>query len=230
MKEMNSFKEILLAMKKRLWLIIIMAIGAGAVSGFYTNYYVTPVYQTSSQFLVSNSGEGQTAYDPGQLNTNIQLISTYNEIIRSPRILDIVSEELGTYVSAGQITVSNNRNSQVVHVTAFDSDPGRAITIANTTVEVFQQEVPKLLQVDNVNILSVATNAFKVSPSLITNVSIAVALGLILGVGITLLFEFFDNTIKSEESIEELLDLPLLGVVSHCDHKAKPVQEKPRSA
>ena len=45
------------------------------------------------------------------------------------------------------------------------------------------------------------------------NLQIAVLIGLALGVGLTLLFEHMDNTVKTPEDVKEQLDLPFLGMV-----------------
>ena len=44
-----------------------------------------------------------------------------------------------------------------MNVTVQDPDPQMAANIANTTAEVFQKEIVKLMNVDNVNILAKAT-------------------------------------------------------------------------
>ncbi|MGV3240718.1 Wzz/FepE/Etk N-terminal domain-containing protein, partial [Streptococcus hyovaginalis] len=53
MEGIKSVKEILAILKKRMLLIMMVSIGAGIVSGLYTNYKITPLYQSSSQLLVN---------------------------------------------------------------------------------------------------------------------------------------------------------------------------------
>src|SRR5690606_35655337 len=97
--------------------------------------------------------------------------NTYNVIIKSPRILDIVIDQLDLNMSAGQlmskISVQSERNSQVVNVSVQDPDPTQAVLIANTVAEVFQTEIVELMNVDNVNILTraeMSENATPVKP------------------------------------------------------------------
>ena len=58
--------------------------------------------------------------------------------------------------------------SKVVYIGVTDPNPEQAVTIANKIAEVFKEEIPLLLNVDNINILSVAKlseNPTPVSPN-----------------------------------------------------------------
>ena len=46
------------------------------------------------------------------------------------------------------------------------------------------------------------------------NVAIAFVLGLMFSVGLAFLLEFLDKTIKTEQDVEELLGLPVFGLIS----------------
>ncbi|QHT48032.1 capsular biosynthesis protein [Bacillus sp. SB49] len=224
MEETISLKEIFEVIKKRIWLIIALAVGAAVLSAAYTIFLVTPTYESSSQFIVNQSQEqkANAAYDINEIRTNVELINTYNVIIESPRILDRVAEELNLDLSAealsSKITVANAAESQVVNVTATDANALMAADIANTTVEIFKEEVPTLMNgVDNIQVLteaSVGADPAPVSPNTTLNIAIALVVGLMLGVGIAFLLEYLDNTVKSEQDIDDILDLPVLGVVT----------------
>ncbi|MFD2639159.1 YveK family protein [Piscibacillus salipiscarius] len=222
MEETISLQEIFQVLKKRLKLIALITIGAALISLIMTQLFITPQYEASTQFIVNQKDSGQEAqYDVNDIRSNVEMINTYNVIIKSPRILDQVIEEQSLNLSASQlsnkISVNNANNSQVVSVTVTDSNPTRAETIANTTYEVFESTLPDLMNVDNVSVLSeasVGSNPSPVSPNLKLNVAIALVLGVMVGVGLAFLLEYLDNTIKTEQDIEDTLGLPIMGVVS----------------
>lgn len=58
-----------------------------------------------------------------------------------------------------------------------------------------------------------------VSPRKTRNYQVALLLGLALGVGLSLLFEHLDNTLKTPEDIKEHLGLPFLGMVPEVGAK-----------
>lgn len=221
MEETISLQDLFKTLKKRLALILTCMILAVTVAGVVSFLVLTPIYQASTQILVNQTHNEQDQFTSQEIQTNLQLINTYNVIIKSPAILDKVIERLDLDMTASQlnqkITVSSEQNSQVVNVSVQDPEPFRAVDLANTTAKVFEEEIPQLMNVDNVNILSQAVMAEDpkpVKPDPKLNMAIAAVIGLMLGVGIAFLLEYLDTTIKSEQDVEELLELPILGLVS----------------
>lgn len=224
MEETISLKELFQTLKKRLSLIIVIAALAVIISGVVSYFMITPIYQASTQLLVNQAKTDQTSYNAGDVQANLQLINTYNVIIKSPAILEKVADQLNTDLTAGQlngkITVGNAQNSQVVDVTVQDPDPNMAAAIANKTAEVFQKEIVNLMSIDNINILAKATvaeNQAPIKPQPLLNIAIGLVVGLMAGVGLAFLLEYLDNTVKNEQDIERLLELPVLGSISLMD-------------
>ncbi|MDV2687403.1 GNVR domain-containing protein, partial [Alkalihalophilus lindianensis] len=80
-----------------------------------------------------------------------------------------------------------------------------AAKIANKTAQVFQKEISKIMNIDNVSILAkaeVGDIQAPIKPQPLLNIAIAMVVGLMVGVGLAFLLEYFDNTIKTEQEIE----------------------------
>ncbi|MDN4605939.1 YveK family protein [Sporosarcina highlanderae] len=221
MEETISLQDLFRTLKKRIVLIISLTIIAMGIAAVASYYFITPIYQASTQILVNQKNEQSNQFNTQEIQMNLQLINTYNVIITSPAILSKVIENLDLDITPAQLktqlTVSSAQNSQVVNLTVQDTEHFRAVDIANTTAEVFQEEIQNLMNVDNVNILSPAVNVdfpSPVKPQKLLNIAIAAVVGLMLGVGIAFLLEYLDTTVKSEQDIEELVGLPILGIVS----------------
>ncbi|WDM33074.1 capsular biosynthesis protein [Priestia megaterium] len=221
MEETISLRELFQVLRKRLWLIVLITIIAATISAVISFFVLTPVYESKTQILVNQAKNDQQLYNPQTVQTNVQLINTYNDIIKSPAILDKVIKELKLDSSAqslsGQIQVTNAQDSQVAQIVVQDTSAKRATEIANTTASVFKKEVPKIMNVDNVSVLSKATlgeSASPMKPQPLMNIAIAVVVGLMVGVGLSFLLEYLDNTLKTEQDIENLLELPVMGVIT----------------
>ncbi|MEK4621810.1 MULTISPECIES: YveK family protein [Priestia] len=222
MEETISLRDLVQILRKRLWLIALIAIIAAIISSVISFFVLTPVYQTSTQILVNQAKSEQQLYNAGAVQTNVQLISTYNDIIKSPAVLDKVINQLNLDSSAqelsGKIQVISSENSQVAQITVQDTNAKRATQIANATASVFQKEVPKIMNIDNVSILSKAdftASKSPIKPQPMLNIVIALVVGLMIGVGLSFLLEYLDNTIKTEQDIESILKLPVMGVVTN---------------
>jgi capsular polysaccharide biosynthesis protein len=225
MEETISLKEIFEVVKKRLMLIILCVLGAALLAAVASFFILTPSYESSSQFIVNQAEQDKAMkYEVNDIRTNVELINTYNVIIKSNAILEDVSESLNGIYSADdlkdKIQVSSEQDSQVVTVTATDEKAELAVDIANTTVETFQDKIADIMNVDNVSVLTKAVmkdDPSPVAPRPLLNIAIAVVLGGMVGVGIAFLLAYLDNTIRTEEDVEKQLELPLLGVISHID-------------
>ncbi|ANU27535.1 YveK family protein [Planococcus versutus] len=233
MEETISLQDLVKTLKKRVGLIALLTILAITIAGVVSFLVLTPMYETSTQILVNQEQTEASQLTNQNIQTDLQLINTYSVIIKSPAILDQVSSQLGLDMSVealnSKITVATAENSQVVNVTVQDEDPALAVDIANTTAKVFEGEIKELMNVDNVSILSPAVlkeNPSPVAPNPMLNMAIAAVIGLMLGVGIAFLLEYLDTSIKDQQDIEDILGVPLLGVISPIKEEAKLEENK----
>ncbi|MCC5894477.1 MAG: chain-length determining protein [Alkalibacterium sp.] len=221
MEEEISLKELFGIVKKRLGLIINLTLIGLLILGFYTFFIATPEYSSTTQLLVNRTQQAD-AIQRSDIDTNVQLINTYKDIINGPVILDEVREDLDLDLSHGalsdQITISNEANSQVFSIRVVDTNPYSAAMIANTTASVFQENLDEIMNVDNVTVISAAEpNINPISPNHTLNLAIGVILGGMIGVGLAFLLEFLDNTVKDEKFIVEELGWTSLGRISEMN-------------
>lgn len=210
-------------LKRHIFLILLMMVVFAGATIAVSYFVLTPIYKAETQILVNQKYEKEGQYlSSQQIDADLQLINTYNVIIKSPVILSKVIDELELKSTpeklTEQISVSSANNSQVLTVQVEDKNAEKAVEIANTVAQVFEKEVPSLMKVDNINILSAAKlgeNSKPVKPNKLLNTGIATIIGLMLGIGIAILIETFDTRIKSEQDIEEILgNIPVIGLVS----------------
>lgn len=223
MKEAISLKDIFRTLRKQLLLIVAITILAGAAGALVTHYLVKPKYDASTRILVNQSNANQsTLYNSNALQTNVQLVNTYSVIIDDPAVLNQVIQNLNLNMTVGQLqgllTVDTVQNSQIFSLTAETDNPALSVRIVNGVAGVFKTQVQKVMKVDNVNVLSpaeLAASSIPVQPRPLMNVAISLALGLIASVGLAFLLDYLDNTIKTEEDVEQKLGFPVIGTVSH---------------
>lgn len=217
-----ELKDYILIVRKRIWLIAVLTAVAVVATGAVSYVFLDPVYEASTKLIVNKtSSTSLQPLDLNDVNLNIRLIDTYKEIIKTNAIMDKVAEENPEFQLTGdqliaKVKIESVNNSQVMTVKVQDNSYRRAAEIANAISRVFQREVPHILRVDNVTILNEADvdkAAAPVKPKPLLNMVIAFIVAVMAGVGLALLLEYLDDTIKTEEDVTRVLGLPTLAVI-----------------
>lgn len=234
MEEEISLFELFDVIKKRLSMIVSLGLIGLIIASIFTFFIATPQYNATTQILVNRTTESTEGIQLNDINTNVQMINTYKDIIKGPVILDEVSQNLdmgltASYLSS-KIEIATQENSQVFSLTVLDENPYDAAEIANSVANTFQNEIGNIMNVDNVTIISEAiANTSPVSPNSPLNLLIGLLLGLVVGVGLAFVYEFLDKTVKDEKFIVEQLGWTNLGKVSEMsEEELKSEQDKPQ--
>ncbi|MBW3110066.1 Wzz/FepE/Etk N-terminal domain-containing protein, partial [Mammaliicoccus sciuri] len=140
MEETIDLSKLFTILKKNMKYLIILPIVFLVLSMVITFVFMTPKYSSSTQVLV-NQKETDNQIMAQQVQSNLQLVNTYSEIIKSPRILDKVSKNLkGKYSSkeiSGMLTVSNQAESQILNIVVENESRETASKVANEIANVF---------------------------------------------------------------------------------------------
>lgn len=202
--------------KKNWKILVIIPLIFLVLSAVLTFFIVKPKYEASTQILVSQK-EKESKMMAQEVQSNIQLVNTYAEIIKSPRVLDDVAKENKDYSAdklSKMIEVNTEADSQILNVGVKSKNEKESEKIANDVAKVFSKDVPDIMSVDNVSVLSKANGtAEKVSPKTTINLLAGLILGLALASIIAALKEIFDKRIRTEEDVEKELGIPVLGSI-----------------
>ncbi|SEF80752.1 YveK family protein [Paenibacillus sp. UNC499MF] len=218
---LNQYIQVL---RKRIWLILITVFVVTLMSGIISYFFIDKQYAASTKLVVnkSSSYQGYDILDYNAVNTNIMLVNTYKEIIKTPAIMEKVAsrftgEGLNADMLAGMTKVTSIADTQVMTITATAADYATAAKLANAVSDVFKAEISGIMKVDNVTILNEAKatdNVGPVTPNVKLNVAAAFIVALLLAVGLVFLIEHLDDTIKTEKDVEKFLGAPTLAVIS----------------
>lgn len=228
-EETISLGELFSILKRSKWLIASLAIIAALITFLLSSYVISPTYEASTQVLVAPKETQNNMIDSSQVQSSVALVNTYRVIIQSPAILEPVQENVVGAPDniSNLITVNSEQNSQVINIKVQHTNPVLAADIANEISTVFAEEVSELMSgVDNVKVLSSASvPVFPVSPNVLLNTAIATVLGLMIGVAIAFLKVVLDRRIKTEQDVESILELPVLGSIPVID-KVEMMQQR----
>ena len=223
MEETIDLREYFAIIKKRFWIIALLAIISALISGVISFFMLKPVYEAKSTLIVNADKQAETQIVTGdQITVTQKLAVTYGEIIKSRIVLDDVIKNLkleNTYESlSGQITVSPVNDTQIISISVQDTNRERARDIANEIPKVFTKEAKRITKANDIQVIDKAIlPKDAVKPNKMMNIAIAAVLGMMIGLFIVFLIEYLDNKMKTPQDIEKHLGLSVIGVIPNED-------------
>jgi len=136
-----DIKQLFSTFKRWLWLVVLGTIIGGSL-GYYLSSRQAPVYQAQARFVILPAA--QTTYDYYSYLNNLNIISTYTQLLTTEDLLYEASNKLGFPVMKGQATASQVGETQFVVLTVKDTDPYKAAVIANGLVDILIDQNAKL--------------------------------------------------------------------------------------
>lgn len=223
--ESMNIIDYLFILKKHLRVILVMVILLSVASFLASEFVIPPKYSSSAQLIVKGSENTDAGtQDLNDITMSQQLVTVYAIIMKSDPVLTKVISDLNLGMTTDQlasmITVDGVNQTEVMQVTVRNGDPALAAQIANEVAKVSPDIILESVNAGSVKILSTAkVDNHKVSPNVALNVVLALLIGLVLGAGYAIAREMIDNTFKSNDDVERVLGLSVLGVIPRIDEK-----------
>lgn len=228
MEEINLKDLFNYFLEKIIYIIIItlLVVGLGIS---YVLFIQKPIYKSSTTIILtgfSSQTEDGATINTNDLSINQKLVTTYQQIATSRKVLNQVIEELDLKYSveelADMINVSSVTNTEIIKITVSSEKGKLSYKITKSIAKVFSKEVSDLYKVSNVSILDEAEVPKDTSNMSIVKIGIiSFVLGLAISFVIVFIFFYFDTTIKTVEQIEAKFDVPILGTIPDFNQKIK---------
>ncbi|HHD9393091.1 TPA: Wzz/FepE/Etk N-terminal domain-containing protein [Streptococcus pneumoniae] len=227
MKEQNTMEIDVIQLLNTLWkrklIIALVAIVTGAIAFAYSSFIIKPEYTSTTRIYVVNRNQGDKS---GLTNQDLQagsyLVKDYREIILSQDVLEKVVTDLQldmpTKNLASKIQVTVPVDTRIVSISVKDKQPEEASRIANSLRKIAAKKIISVTRVSDVTTFEEARPATSPSsPNIRRNTLIGFLGGLGVVVMVVLLLELLDVRVKRPEDIEDVMQIPLLGVIPNLD-------------
>lgn len=227
MKDQNTLEIDVFQLFRTLWkrklVILLVAIITSSVAFAYSIFVIKPEFTSTTRIYVVNRNQGEKS---GLTNQDLQagsyLVKDYREIILSQDVLEKVVSDLKLDLTpkglANKIKVTVPVDTRIVSISVNDRVPEEASRIANSLREVAAQKIISITRVSDVTTLEEARPAISPSsPNIRRNTVIGAGLGAGLVIVVVLLIELFDDRVKRPEDIEDVMEIPLLGIIPNLD-------------
>ena len=210
-------------LRKRWKIVVVLPLIAALTSGIISFFVMKPVYQASTTLIVGKKA-AEAGKDPTQildnsvLIANQQLAKTYATIAQSRTVEQNVIKDLNLPLTVEEldslISINPVKTTEILEIQVSNTNSELAASIANTMAQEFSKAVIEIKKVDSVSIVDTAVIPNKpIKPKKTLNVLIAFVVGLMASVGLVFLLEYMDNTVKTLSDVEELLGIPVLGII-----------------
>lgn len=228
MEDALSLKDVLGILRRRFWIVLVVVFVAVVAAALLSYVILPPIYQADTSLIVnerSNVAQGTGGVDIGQIETNRSLAVTYARIITSRAVLQDTIDTLRLPETVKQLTemttVQVQGQTEIIAVSVKDKDAIRAANIANALANSFITQLPILVnRVENVSVIDRAVPVIdQVSPRPLLNIAVAFVAALMLGVLLTFLVDYFDDTVKTPDDVKKLFGLRVLAVVPDMNAK-----------
>lgn len=226
------------------WPLLVAFLVLGTAAGVAVTVATHKVYEATVQVFVATAATDSAAQLQAGNTFTQDRVQSYTSIVTSPAVLDPVISKLGLSLSqselADKVTADAPQSKVLINLHVTDRNAKQAALLANQIAADFNRVVEKTEQSDAAGkpvvkltvIHPAAVPISPIKPSKTTNIGLGFLLGLLLGVGIVVLRDVLDNTVKGPQDFEPL-GVPVLGYVPFDKRTAKtPVafRDDPHSA
>lgn len=207
---------------RRRWRLITACFLVVVAVAALVTYRTTPQYESRARLFVSTTDRSTSDAYQGSL-FSIQRVSSYADLASGRELANRVISDLNLHMDptdlSDKISATVVPDTVILEISATDPDPRQAQAIAASASLQLSQFVTELetppgkanapIKATIVDSASLPTTP--VSPQPLRNLGLAAVLGLLLGLGVAVLRELLDTSIKSAADVAEVTDAPVLG-------------------
>ena len=210
------------ALMNKVWLIVLSGFVAAVIGFSIAAFAITPTYSSSVMLYVNNSsfslGNTSFSISSSEITAAQNLVKTYSEILKNRTTLERVIDKTGvdyTYKELSDMVVAAPSNgTEIMRVTVTTEDPYESAKIANCIAQILPARVSEIIDGASMEVVDSAIPELqKVAPSITKYTAVALILGVLLSVGVLVVFALLDDTIHDEDYVLQNYDCPILAKV-----------------
>jgi len=215
----------LIRLVRNRWLTILVTALIIVLAALAYSVAQTPLYQASTRLFISTTS-GSSASDLYQGNLYSQgRVLSYTQLVMGETLAQRTIDRLGLDMTAQElkekVTAKSKPNTVLVDVSVLDASPVQARDIANAMSDEFVQVVRELEtptrgakpEARVVVEQRASIPAKPLVPKTFRNLALGIIVGILSGFGIALLRDQLDNTVKTQETLEELTGTGAVGYI-----------------
>lgn len=222
---MNDITEIelriqdILEILKRKWKLVITVVSITTIITALVNFFlITPIFQVNSKVFIGKEENINSKYDNSDVQMYQKLLKTYSELMKTKDLIEDSINKNNLNISADEVIdnlkVTPMTDTQILQVSYENKDKVLAREVLVSIIDEFMLESKTIIQNGNVKVIESAELPEKpISPQKALNVAIAFIIGFMVGASLALIKEYVDDTVKTKEQTENVMGLPVIGMI-----------------
>lgn len=219
-----NLQDFLTVLRSR-WITVCITILVAVLGAVSVSLLTTPLYQASTRLFVSTTAGGSVAETYQGNRFSQERVTSYAELLKGETVAQRAIDKLGLDMSArglsANVTASAKPDTVLISVAVLDESAVQARDIANTLSDEFvamvrELETPEGGDRPDARIVveqRASIPEHPVVPKSARNIAIGLVLGMAVGIGLALLRDLLDNTVKRRETLEELAGTGVVGSI-----------------
>ena len=228
-----DLREIGRLLLKRAWLIVLCAVMLGGFALAYTVNFVTPMYQATTTLYVNNNTEYENSsnkVNSTDLAVALRLVNSYVDIVRREVVMSAVIDKLQMNISPaalrGMVSAQVQGETEIFSVTVTSPNPQMSADVANAIADVAPGIISGIISGSQAKVIDYArVPGGRSSPNYSSSAVLGALIGAALAILVIILADRMDVRLKSEEDLEKLSGVPVLGVIPDFAEDRKPVKK-----
>ncbi|MCQ5387724.1 Wzz/FepE/Etk N-terminal domain-containing protein [Hungatella hathewayi] len=224
-----DLKQVFLAFKKKWWLLLLSLLIGGAAAGVYSKIFIEPTYTSASMVYVLSKETTISSLADFEIGT--QLTQDYKVLIRSRTVMEQVIKNLGLdmgYASLKRmISIDNPKDTRILSITVESENPYMSKSIVDEVAKCSATYISEIMEMDPPKIVeSGEVAAYSTKPNVKNNAILGGIFALFFVSAVLAAVTLMDDSIKTEEDVEQCLELPVLAVLPACPENHTTKQRK----
>jgi capsular exopolysaccharide synthesis family protein len=207
------------------WVTIVVTALITTLAAITYSLLKTPLYEASTRLFVSTTSGASTSdlYNGNRLSQ--ERVLSYTQLLMGETLAQRTIDRLELNANAKNlketITAKSKPETVLIDVSVVDTSPVRARDIANAVSDEFvvmarELETPSLGERPDARVVveqRASVPETPVIPKTKRNLALGVILGGMLGLGLAFLRDLLDNTVKTQETLEEITGTGAVGYI-----------------
>lgn len=220
---------VLLAIYKKIWLIILIALIFGGAFFTGTKLLVKPTYRASFTAYVNNRSQLSNTQDTlssSDLTAAQELVRAYSKILRSNTVLTTAAQSININdrydVLKSKVNTEVENSTEIITVYVVDKTPDAAYNLAVAIATSAPNQISEIIEGSSMKVIdSPVMPTSKYKPNAVKNAFLGFLLGTVLTIALIIIMFVRDDKVKNETDLEDRFSIPIVGVLPDINLTSK---------